>query len=400
MPGSRRREQERHDLVSGLVRLVMVDLEIAVSLRFNELRQKHQRALADQRGGDHAEALATFSSVIEALARQDLTASIGEDAPEAYRDLASMLDGALAGLATRIAGIEENGEQAESLSAILSETTRHFARAADDHAARIDDVLRSLKDVTSRVEAGASATREAEKAVGAARRSAVESGEIVGRAISAMSDIETSAERIGEIIGVIDEIAFQTNLLALNAGIEAARAGDAGRGFAVVAQEVRGLAQRSAEAAKEIKTLVNGTKVQVDTGVQMVHRTQDAIDGIVRQVAVINDQIGAIAGDAGEQAKSLGQLSGEVDTLGSDISAAARMAENASQGADELHTVILELGRTVREFTIARRSGHQPGTARTVGYRHLADQSAQTGDAFALPRPADNTTNFKRQGLR
>jgi methyl-accepting chemotaxis protein len=406
MPGARRREQERHDLVSALVRLVMVDLEIAVSLRFNELRQKHQRALADQRNDDHAEALATFSSVINALDRQDLTVAIGDHAPEAYRDLAAMLDGALTALATRIGIIDQNGEVAEGLSAGLSQTARQFAEASDDHSARIADVMRALQDVTSRVEAGASATAGAEKAVSAARRSAEESGEIVGRAISAMTDIETSAERIGEIIGVIDEIAFQTNLLALNAGIEAARAGDAGRGFAVVAQEVRGLAQRSADAAKEIKTLVNGTKVQVDTGVQMVHRTQDAIDGIVRQVADINDQVGAIATETGAQAKSLGQLSGEVGALGEDIASAARTARRAGESADELHTVILELGRTVREFTIARRNGHASGAASDAGYRYVAVQGADAranagaGDGLPPPRPTDTTTNFKRQGLR
>src|SRR4030095_10951240 len=126
----------------------------------------------------------------------------------------------------------------------------------------------------------------------AATRAAVEeSGEVVGRAISAMADIEQSAEKIGQIIGVIDEIAFQTNLLALNAGIEAARAGESGGGFAVVAQEVRALAQRSGDAAREIKQLVSNTKSQVEAGVERVGRTQDAISSIVEQVRGINDAI-------------------------------------------------------------------------------------------------------------
>jgi methyl-accepting chemotaxis protein len=171
-----------------------------------------------------------------------------------------------------------------------------------------------------------------------------------------MADIEQSAEKIGQIIGTIDEIAFQTNLLALNAGIEAARAGDSGRGFAVVAQEVRALAQRSAEAAREIKTLVSTTKAQVDAGVQMVGRTQDSIGSIVRQVTGINEAITTIAANTGEHAASLDALTGDVKSLGADVAASAGVARNSADGADHLHTVILELGQTIREFRIAREN--------------------------------------------
>jgi methyl-accepting chemotaxis protein len=220
----------------------------------------------------------------------------------------------------------------------------------------------ALEVIAGSVRNGALESRAAEKAAASTRAAAEESGQVVGRAISAMADIEQSAEKIGQIIGAIDEIAFQTNLLALNAGIEAARAGESGRGFAVVAQEVRALAQRSAEAAREIKTLVTTTKSQVDAGVQMVGRTQDSIGSIVRQVTDINASIAAIASHTGEHAASLDTVTGAVKALGGQVADNAASAQRAAEGADQLHTVILELGQTIREFRIAREHGRVEAT--------------------------------------
>jgi len=232
-----------------------------------------------------------------------------------------------------------------------------------------------------------------ETAVSCARDAAVESGKAIGEAIDAMSDIEQSAEHIGRIIGTIDEIAFQTNLLALNAGIEAARAGESGRGFAVVAQEVRALAQRSADAAREIKSLVGTTKTQVEGGVRMVNRTQEAIGGVVRQVSGINDMIAEVSRHTSAQADDL-------KTVAADISEqqrqAGRIANEIGEGsceADALHTVILQLGRTIREFRIARQ-----GQAAAMA---VADRQ----DTSFMAR-ADNRTDygqdyqqFRRQGV-
>jgi methyl-accepting chemotaxis protein len=187
--------------------------------------------------------------------------------------------------------------------------------------------------------------------------------------MSAMADIEASAEKIGQIIGVIDEIAFQTNLLALNAGIEAARAGDSGRGFAVVAQEVRALAQRSADAAREIKQLVTGTKAQVETGVEHVHRTQDAIGNIVRQVEGINEAITGIVRESAADAEGLDGVTADIGRAGRALEADAADAGRVGNAGGDLHKVILELGRTVREFHVSAqrdlRRPVQPVSAQT-----------------------------------
>jgi methyl-accepting chemotaxis protein len=383
LPGARKREQELRDLLSAIMRLVMVDVEIAVSLRFNELRQKHQRALADQRTADQAEAVDTFTAVIAALADRDLTAALPGDMPDVYRELADLLTQAIGGMRQSVQTIGSANAQAAGLAGAMAGNAATFAAASEEQARRAQAAHQELHQLSALVKESVAGTSVAEKAAAVTRRSVEESGEIVGRAISAMSDIEKSAEKIGEIIGVIDEIAFQTNLLALNAGIEAARAGDSGRGFAVVAQEVRGLAQRSAEAAREIKTLVTGTKGQVDAGVQMVHRTQTAIGSIVEQVGEINDAISGVARRTAEQASGLGRVTLDMASLSQDMNANASFARSSGDSADELHTVILELGRTVREFRIARQQGFDErhderrpaayGTAAATGIeRHYA----------------------------
>ncbi len=348
--------KELADLVAALVRTVFVDTEISVSLRFNEQRHSHQRQLAEQRKAGEAEALALFGGVTQALGRGDLSVRTPGDVAAAYQPLAQELNGALDAMQNEFISLSDRAVTMETSSRELAGQTGQFSLKAQDQSEALGETVRSLGAIVDRVKHNAGQTRAAEKSVALTRQSAEHSGEIAGQAISAMADIEASAEKIGQIIGVIDEIAFQTNLLALNAGIEAARAGESGRGFAVVAQEVRALAQRSGDAAREIKQLVSSTKSQVEAGVERVGRTQDAISSIVEQVRGINDAIAGIAEETAEQVTGLQVATSDLGRIGAEIGASAQQAAGAKETCDDLHTVILELGQTIRQFHVQRQA--------------------------------------------
>ncbi|MCB1446641.1 MAG: globin-coupled sensor protein [Rhizobiaceae bacterium] len=343
------------ELVTGVLRAALVDLEIAVSLRFNALRIGRQQALAEARAAHGEEMRRVVSALAERLGGKDLTGHGLETVPEDCADAFAGLDEAVGGLRSALAGLgarAATGERDAGRIALSAAALAGHASQAGCKADRAVGRIREAEAVAGRCAAGA---REAAEVSAHARQAAVASGGVVGEAISAMSDIERSAERIGQIIGVIDDIAFQTNLLALNAGIEAARAGESGRGFAVVAQEVRALAQRSAEAAREIKQLVTTTKSQVDGGVQSVARTQEAIGGIVGQVSAINDMVAAIVDDSEAAAGALGGILRDASELGSELRAFEASATETHGVAGDLHTVMLELGETIREFRLEKR---------------------------------------------
>jgi methyl-accepting chemotaxis protein len=397
LPSSRRRQREVTDLVGALVRLVMVDVEIAVSLRFNELRLKHHRDLAAQREHDRAEFEGIFRPIVDGLAAGDLTVRAPSEVPEAYADLADGMNEALEQLQTAFLSSDEKLIHLRDATGRMVDTARTYAGRAQDQSAALDETSRALQDLTSSVRESAGQTKRAEATVAATRTSVEASGAVVGQAISAMADIETSAEQIGHIIGAIDEIAFQTNLLALNAGIEAARAGDSGRGFAVVAQEVRALAQRSADAAREIKTLVATTKNQVEAGVDMVAKTQGAIADIVLQVGNISGTVSDIAARTDRQATELAGIAGTVAGLGADLGSNAVLARQSCEGTDDLHKVILELGETIREFHIER----QTRTPKVhVGRIQLSTNREQGMSASVAPQysasemPEDESADF------
>jgi len=225
----------------------------------------------------------------------------------------------------------------------MSNHTEHQAAGLEETAAALDEITVTVKKTAE----GAALAREA---ISKAKADAEQSGEIVRDAIKAMGGIEKSSQQIGQIIGVIDEIAFQTNLLALNAGVEAARAGDAGRGFAVVATEVRALAQRSTDAAKEIKMLISASNGQVGQGVELVAKAGKALERIAVQIAEMNTAIADIAVGAHEQATGLQQVNAAINHMDEGTQRSASMAARSVAATQALAQQSDQLAQLVEGF--------------------------------------------------
>ncbi|WFU48070.1 globin-coupled sensor protein [Sinorhizobium terangae] len=400
LPFGKARKKELCALVAALVRTTFVDTEIAVSLRFNALRQQHQRQLAEQRRDDETEVSDLFANFLQALGDGDLAVRLPEDASDAYQPIVTRLNASLDQIQAALQSADERSVAAEAMVSQLHARAAEFSGKAGGEAEALSRQAATLGGMTERVQAGSARIGETEAKANATRIAVERSGEIAGQAISAMADIEASAEKIGQIIGVIDEIAFQTNLLALNAGIEAARAGESGRGFAVVAQEVRALAQRSGEAAREIKQLVTGTKAQVEAGVERVARTQDAISSIVEQVISINAAVSGIARDAEDQVSDLRAATSEIGGISLAMQQSAALAESAASSSDDLHGVIEELSRTIRRFRFERHQAARAAATRSPALPRApqcAAAPAGEDDASAL---FDNDAVSERQAAR
>ncbi|TZG34474.1 PAS domain-containing methyl-accepting chemotaxis protein [Agrobacterium sp. B1(2019)] len=255
----------------------------------------------------------------------------------------------------------------------VSEASVNLAERSREQAVALEETSAALEEITATVRSSTENMKETRKLVQSARTSTVASTEVVERTVDAMQRIETASREISQIIGVIDEIAFQTNLLALNAGVEAARAGDAGKGFAVVAQEVRELAQRSANAAKEIKALINNSGTEVLEGVRLVGETGEALKQIDALVRHIDGNVDMIAKAADEQAVGISEINKAVNRLDRMTQENAAMSARTTvisttlaQGADALAQLVslFKLNRR----TVQREDGSstRPDTVNTI----------------------------------
>ena len=211
-----------------------------------------------------------------------------------------------------------------------------------------------MEQITSTVKNNADTARKAATLAGSASQAAVKGGEVVGQVVTTMQDISAASRKITDIISVIDGIAFQTNILALNAALEAARAGEQGRGFAVVASEVRSLAQRSAEAAKEIKALIGASVEKVENGTQLVSNAGQSMEDIVAQVQRVSDLIGEISSATGEQTIGISQVGEAVMQLDQVTQQNAALVEQSAAAADSLKHQAARLSEIVSVFRLGR----------------------------------------------
>ncbi len=235
----------------------------------------------------------------------------------------------------------------------ISIASDDLSRRTEQQAASLEQTAAALDEITATLRKSAESAAHVRQVVGTANRDAEQSGLVVRQAVTAMGAIEASSRQIGQIIGVIDEIAFQTNLLALNAGVEAARAGEAGRGFAVVASEVRALAQRSAEAAKEIKGLISASAGQVTEGVALVGDTGKVLERIVAQIAEINSFMTEMAASSQEQSTALQEVNTAVNHMDQMTQQNAAMVEQTTAASHALDQEASQLSDLVGQFRIA-----------------------------------------------
>ncbi len=308
----------------------------------------------------------SFGVGLERLAEGDLTYRVEDELPVQYEKLRADFNAAMNKLQETMKVIIVNAEGIRNGSQEITTASDDMARRTEQQAAGLEETAAALEEITATVKRTAEGAREANQAVGAAKVDAETGGEVVSKAIRAMGQIEASSQQISQIIGVIDEIAFQTNLLALNAGVEAARAGDAGKGFAVVASEVRALAQRSAEAAKEIKALISASTDQVSSGVALVGETGQALQRIVAQVTEITGVVGEIAASAQEQATGLAQVNVAVNQMDQVTQQNAAMVEESTAASHSLSREAETLSELMKQFRTSREAA-SGGSRRSAG---------------------------------
>jgi methyl-accepting chemotaxis protein len=249
--------------------------------RQSELARMEHAAARAAAAEEQGTVVSAVAAGLERVAAGDLTVRLDQPFAAEYEALRGNFNTALSELQDAMRAIVANAHGVRTGTEEISQASDDLSRRTEQQAASLEQTAAALDEITATVRRTAEGARQAQDAVGRTKADAERSGEVVRQAMAAMSGIEQSSDQIGQIIGVVNEIAFQTNLLALNAGVEAARAGDAGRGFAVVASEVRALAQRSADAAREIKALIHTSTQQVGSGVKLVGETGETLARIV-----------------------------------------------------------------------------------------------------------------------
>ncbi len=348
-----------------------------------ELTRRQNAEAAAAIAEEQAMVVDSLAQGLDSLAAGDLTYRLDREFPGDYRKLRDDFNAASVKLEEAMRAIAGATASIQSGAGEISHSADDLSRRTENQAATLEETAAALDEITATVNKTSEGASHGREAVAAAKTDAEEGGLVVGRAIEAMGQIESSAKQISQIIGVIDEIAFQTNLLALNAGVEAARAGEAGRGFAVVASEVRALAQRSAEAAKEIKTLISASSQQVASGVSLVGETGKALERIVRQVGEISNVVGEIAASAKEEALGLGQVNTAVNQMDQVTQQNAAMVEESTAASRVLADEAEELARLVARFKVAG-GGVQTATRRSSPPPQRQSQRPATRGATAL----------------
>ena len=293
--------------------------------------------------------------VAKALAEGDLTQQMEGEYSGEFAVLRDAVNETVANLEKMVADILLSAGQISTSAKEISEGNINLSQRTEEQASSLEETAASMEELTSTVKQSADNARQAADMADEARGLASEGGEIVGRAVAAMEQINQASSKIADIIGVIDEIAFQTNLLALNAAVEAARAGEHGRGFAVVASEVRNLAQRSADSAKQIKGLIKDSSQKVAEGSALVNTSGESLGEIVKAVSKVTDIVAEISAAAREQSTGIEQVNQAVTQMDEVTQQNAALVEQSAAASESLDEMAGSLTTLMQFFTLSQR---------------------------------------------
>ncbi|NWJ22688.1 globin-coupled sensor protein [Rhizobium sp. RM] len=348
------------DALTVTVKAALLDMDYSISVYLEALAAERQKVEAEQvqmkREQDHI--LELLNNALAKLANGDLTSTITEKTAPQFEGLMASFNTALGNLSDAFSQIVNEANKISGNTQELTSATDDMARRTEQQAAALEETAAAVEEITTISRLSAQRSEEAKVMVESSAVEAARSREVVMEAVNAMSAIETSSQKITQIIAVIDEISFQTNLLALNAGVEAARAGEAGKGFAVVAQEVRELAQRSATAAKEIKTLIAKSSADVMQGVSLVNKTGESLNTIGNKVDSINEHIASLTKAAQEQSMGIQEISAAINSMDHLTQQNAAMVEETNAATHNLGDVSANLAALVARFNVSSSTGY------------------------------------------
>lgn len=359
----------RDDEIGQMAAAVQRFKDAAIEL---EKSQKERAAKA----ADQAHVVNAIGSGLKQLADGNLMTRLSAPFSADYEQLRSDFNDAMGKLQDAMTTIVVNSGAIRSGAGEISQAADDLSRRTEQQAASLEETAAALDEITATVRKTAESSKQANAVVVATRSDAEASGQVVRETVAAMGEIEKSSKQISQIIGVIDEISFQTNLLALNAGVEAARAGEAGRGFAVVASEVRALAQRSSEAAREIKSLISASSQHVETGVELVGEAGKALELIVSKVGDISGLVSEIAASAQEQSTALAEVNTAINQMDQVTQQNAAMVEESTAASHSLTHEAEELMGLISRFQTgaAPTANSNKGAAKPKSHQPITQQ--------------------------
>lgn len=359
-------EQTGHELKTFMMILGAIAVLIAIAVAFFVVRMI-------------TKPVAIAGTGLKEIAEGDLTQRFEVSSNDELGTMLGDMNTMAESLTTVVSQVRNGADAIATAANEISEGNTNLSQRTEEQASSLEETASSMEQMTSTVNQNADNAKQANQLAAGARDQAEQGGEVVSRAVEAMGEINTSSKKIADIIGVIDEIAFQTNLLALNAAVEAARAGEQGRGFAVVAGEVRSLAQRSAEAAKEIKGLIQDSVGKVEQGSELVNESGEKLGEIVNSVKKVTDIVSEIAAASSEQASGIEQVNTAITQMDDMTQQNAALVEEAAAASKSMEEQAAELARQMGFFRLDNSEQRKGPT--------VAKSPAPTGEQRGTDRP-------------